>query len=124
MALRDVLLLTPDTDTIKAVSSALDSNGQLAGDNVYRDLRDLALRLERGGVPAVLVDIDGENERILPALEGLVRKFVETKFIALSGVMRNDLLLEAMQVGVRQFLLKESVPAELAGVLHRLCPES
>src|SRR6185436_8948194 len=35
-----------------------------------------------------------------------------------------ELLLEAMQVGARHFLLKKSVPADLSNVLHRLCPES
>jgi pilus assembly protein CpaE len=123
MAIRDVLLLTAEPDTVQAVQTALSSNGQLTDHNVFRDLRDLALRLERGGVPAVLVDIDGQGAMLLPAVEGLVRKFSETRFIALSTVMRNDLLLEAMQVGVRHFLLKESIANDLAGVLHRLCPD-
>jgi pilus assembly protein CpaE len=123
MALRDVLLLSAETGTVKAVQAALSSNGQLADANVFIDLRDLALRLDRGGVPAVLIDIDGQGALLLPAIEGLARKYHETKFVALSGVMRNDLLLEAMQVGVRHFLLKESIASDLSGVLHRLCPE-
>lgn len=123
MSLRDVLLLTNEPDTVKAVQTALSSNGQLTDDNVFRDLRDLALRLDRGGVPAVLVDIDGQGALLLPAIEGLIRKFGDTRFVALSTVMRQDLLLEAMQVGVRQFLLKESIATDLANVLHRLCPD-
>jgi pilus assembly protein CpaE len=123
MAIRDVLLLTAAPDTVQAVQTALSSNGQLTDDNVFQDLRDLALRLDRGGVPAVLVDIDGQGAMLLPAVEGLVRKFGDTRFIALSTVMRNDLLLEAMQVGVRHFMLKGSIASELSSVLHRLCPD-
>jgi len=124
MAVRDVLLLSTDSNTVNAVSLALSSNGQLANSNIYRDLEQLVSRLEQGNIPAVLFDIDATGERVLQVIEPVIRKFIETKFIALSGIMRNDLLLEAMQVGVRQFLLKDAIAADLANILHRLCPDS
>lgn len=124
MSLRNTLLLSSERATVSAVAAALESNGKLSNDNVCGDLAQLAERLKAKATPAVLVDIDGQPERMLFAMEPLVRKFSDTKFVVLSGVMRNDLLLGAMQVGARHFMLKESVPVELVGVLHRLCPEA
>ena len=122
MALRDVLLLTNEPTTVQAVTAALSSNGQLSNNNVFRSLPELASRLERGGIPAVLIDGD-ESADMIARAEPLVRKFGETKFIALSTSMRQELLFEAMHVGVRHVLAKSSIATDLAGVLHRLCPD-
>jgi len=124
MSLRDVLLLTNESATINAVSSALSTNGQLSKNNVYGHLAEIAARLERGGVPAVLLDVDNQPGNLLPSIEPLARKFVDTKFIALSSEVRQDLLFEAMHVGVRHVLLKSAVPTDLSNVLHRLCPDA
>ncbi|CAN5421993.1 hypothetical protein BH10PLA1_BH10PLA1_06860 [soil metagenome] len=124
MSIRDVLLLSTDSKTVTLVAAALSSNGQLSNNNVYRDLESLVVRLEQGGIPAVLLDIDTQSEKLLQVIEPVIRRFSDTKFVALSGTMRNDLLLEAMQVGVRQFLVKDSIAADLSNILHRLCPES
>lgn len=123
MAIRDVLLLTTDSSTIATVSAALSSNGQLGNGNVYGRLSDVITRLERGGVPAVLLDIDGQPDGLLHQIEPLARKFVDTKFIALARDVRQELLFEAMAVGVRHVLQKSAIAADLSNVLHRLCPE-
>ncbi len=122
MAVKPVLLLTNELATVSAVSTALESNGQLAQEDVFRTPNDLSLRLARGPVPAVLVDIDEDPERFLTAMELLARKYLDTRFIVLSGQMSQDLLLAAMQAGARQFLVKQAVAADLSGVLQRLCP--
>src|SRR5262249_1983481 len=124
MALRDVVLLTTEPSTANAVAAALRSNGQLTNGNVFKEVSELTARLARGGVPAALIDIDGQPKQILSAMERLARKFPATRFVVLAGSIENDLLLEAMQVGARHFLLKKSVPSDLSNVLHRLCPES
>ena len=124
MAIRDVLLLTNEPDTISSVSAALSTNGQLATTNVYARLPDMIARLERGGIPAVLLDVDGQPEGLLHSIEPVARKFVDTKFIALSGDVRQELLFEAMAVGVRHVLIKSNVQSELSNVLHRLCPDN
>ncbi len=124
MALRDVLLLSNETSTVNAVTAAMSTNGQLSSENVFHNLAQVAARLERGGVPAVLLDIDDQPDGTLASIEPLARKYVDTKFIALAGVVRQELLFEAMHVGVRHVLLKSAVPEDLSGVLHRLCPVS
>jgi len=99
----------------------MSSNGQLETNNVCRDMPELARRLKDAESPAVLVDIDAEPKHVLSQMEPLARRFTGTKFIVLSGLMRQDLLLEAMHAGARHFLLKEAVGTDLNNVLHRLC---
>ncbi len=123
MAIRDVLLLSNEPNTITAVSGALSSNGQLAQGNIFARLADIITRLERGGVPAVLLDVDSQPEGLFHHIEPLARKFVDTKFIAIAGDMRQELLFEAMAVGVRHVLLKSAITTDLSQILHRLCPD-
>jgi pilus assembly protein CpaE len=122
MAVRPVLLLTNELATVSAVASALESNGRLAADDVYRGLGELSARLASGPAPAVLVDIDEQPDRMLAALEPLARRHSETRFIVLSSGMSPELLLSAMQAGARHYLVKQSIASDLANVLHRLCP--
>jgi len=122
MGVRHVLLLTEELATVSAVSSALESNGKLDPADVCRDLVDLKSRLDMEAAPAVLVDIDSGPSRILSAIEPLARRFADTRFIVISGSMQSELLLEAMQVGARHYMLKASIPSDLSGVLRRLCP--
>ena len=121
MAVRHLLLMTEEPATASAVAAALASNGRLANEDIYRDLTTLLPRLEAGGVPAVLVDIDARPAAILQDLEPIVRRFGETRFIVLSNTMQPELMLEAMQIGARHFMVKQSIPATLTGTLRRLC---
>src|SRR5438094_961884 len=57
MGLR-VLLLTNELATVSAVTAALKSNGGLDPADVCRNLGELTAHLERGTIPAVLVDFD------------------------------------------------------------------
>ena len=121
MALHNVLLMTRELSTVTAVSSVLSSNGKLNTEDICQHPAELASRLEHAAAPAALIDIDGQPDQILPAIEPLIRKFPDTRFIVLSGTMRQDLMLEAMQVGARHFLVKVSIASDLSEVLHRLC---
>lgn len=122
MALRHVLLLTNEHATVSSVTLALQSNGKLLPGDVVRDLGELAARLQAEGAPAVVVDVDAQPEAMLTALEPMVRRHPDTRFIVLSRELTNQLLLGAMQIGARHVMLKQSVAAELSGVLARLCP--
>src|SRR4051812_28450418 len=128
VAHRTIVLMSDQPATASAVNAALQSNGNgsaPSGEDVCRDVRDLAARLEQnGGAQAALVDIDGRPNQILAALEPVVRRFPETRFIVLANSMESDLMLEAMQMGARHFMAKQSIPATLASVLDRLCDNS
>src|SRR4051812_6241157 len=121
---RTIVLMSDQPATASAVNAALEVNGGSAptADDLCQDVRDLAVRLEQtGGAHAALVDIDGRPNQILAALEPVVRRFPETRFIVLANSMESELMLEAMQMGARHFMAKQSIPATLAGVLDRLC---
>jgi pilus assembly protein CpaE len=124
MAVRHVLLLTNESATTAAVSSALESNGRLQPSDVCRDLTDLTKRLDQESIPAVLVDIDDKPEQTLRNLEQLARRFSDTRFVVLSRTLQSDWLLLAMQAGARHFMIKSTIAADLAGVLKKLCAPS
>src|SRR4051812_23910683 len=125
VAHRTIVLMSDQPATASAVNAALESNGggsAPAAEDVCQDVRDLAVRLEQtGGAHAALVDIDGRPNQILSALEPVVRRFPETRFIVLANSMESELMLEAMQMGARHFMAKQSIPATLSGVIDRLC---
>lgn len=116
----NVLLLTSEARTERAVLSAIDGNSSLEPVSVFRGLEDLTVRLEEMPSPLAIVDIDPGPGDLLKQLETLVSRFRETRFVVLSTELRNDLVLEAMQAGARNFLLKESIGEGLVGVLKRL----
>jgi pilus assembly protein CpaE len=126
VARRTIVLMSDQPATASAVNAALQSSpaGSAApsGEDVCQDVRDLAVRLEKtGGAHAALVDIDGRPNQILSALEPVVRRFPETRFIVLANSMESELMLEAMQMGARHFMAKQSIPTTLVGVIDRLC---
>jgi len=122
--MKHVLLMTNEAATVSAVTSALESNGQLDPRDVCRNLTELTARLERGNIPVALVDIEEQPRQMLAAVESLARRFTDTRFAVLSGALNRDLLLLVMRSGVRDCLEKKAIPDDLAGVLKRLCPRN
>src|ERR1035437_3616809 len=62
--------------------------------------------------------------RAVSHLEPIVKRFPDTRFVLLAAELQPALLLEAMQVGARHFMLKRAISADLSNALHRLCPSS
>src|SRR6185437_9519990 len=124
MANKHVLLLSSEPGTVTAVSTALQNNGRLLPDDVCRSIGDVSARLEHGRCAAVLVDIDPDPQHTLSAVEPLARRFPDTRFIVLSTAMGNEILLEAMKVGARHFLLKNAIVSDLHDVLKRLVADN
>ena len=117
-----VLLVTEERDTVSAVADALMTNGEFAGSRVCRGLPQLILRLESSRTAAVLIDIDQQPERTLADLETVIARFPDSRFVVLSRERGDSLMIGAMQVGARHFLVKHSIREELADILHRLVP--
>jgi len=118
---RQVLLVTQDQGTTSAVGAALESEGSIGREDIFRDLRGLSGRMEMQPPSAVLVDIDPSPTQMLAGLDPLVRKYPDTRFIVLSEAMASEFMLEAMQMGARHYMLKDAIKGTLSGVLHRLC---
>jgi pilus assembly protein CpaE len=113
--------MTEEPATINAVSSALASNGQLLQENVCRDVGGLSTRLSETEAAAALVDIDFQPARVLAAIDPLVRRFPETKFIVVASTMDPRLIVEAMGAGARHFMTKAELASGLREVIRRLC---
>jgi len=119
--MRNVLLMSNEAATVAAVAAAMEYNGQFdAKKDVCGSIEDLARRLEHGDTPVVLVDIDGDPEGTIAAIEPLSRRFGGTRFVVLSAVLQADLLLLAMRSGAHNFLQKRVIAQDLAGILNRI----
>src|SRR5438128_2580925 len=111
--MKNVLLLTNESSTINAVSSALESNGKLSSGDICRDVNGLISRLSKSPAPAALVDIDVDPQSTLSALSSISHKYGDTRFVVLAHEMQSEFLLAAMRAGVRHYLLKESITTDL-----------
>ena len=116
----NITLMTPDASLAATLSDALHTNGHVIAGAAIRDLRDLAPQLARVPVPVALIDLDPSPHQLLPQLERIIARFPMTRFVALSSSVGNELLLEAMQSGVRRVVNKQTISADLPGVLDRL----
>lgn len=120
----DLLLMTTDPQLASTVSSALQGNGHVLAPGAVPDSAKLTGRLEREAVPIVLVDLDPQPRQVLSDIERLSVRFPAVRFVALSNAIDNQLLLDAMQAGIRHVLAKPSLTRDLGGVLSRLAIRS
>ena len=118
----EMLLVTGDSMTRQSVATALSRSKRLAVAGLCGSVSELSERLESTGAVVALVDIDPAPHAMLIELDSVINRFPDVRFLVLARDRRSDLILEAMQIGVRHFLLKESIEAELPEVLHRLFP--
>ena len=115
-----VSLVTPDPSVATAVESALKCNGHVLTGPAVRDVRDLPTAFGRTPTPIVLVDLDPQPQQVLSQLERVAARFPASRFVALASTLDSNLLLEAMQSGVRRVVAKQALGADLPGVLDRL----
>jgi len=113
----EILLSSADRDVQRAVAQAADILAQVT---VCQSLHELERRLAEHARPLALVDIDPQPLAGLASLEPLVRRFGETRFVVICRQLQNEILLEAMQIGVRQCLVRSSIAADLPVALRRL----
>ena len=116
----DVLLVTPQVMVASAVESALSSNGRAWTLATVRSVREMLVHLGGAGTRAVLVDLDANPQQTLAELERISIRYPSTRFIALATTLDQDLLLSAMQSGVRHVLLKNQIAQQLITLLQRL----
>ncbi len=116
----DILLLTHERPVLQAVNDAVRSSDRLAVGPVCTTVLEMHAALETTAYGCVIVDIDDAPEKILDELTSIVPQFPTTRFIVLAKEQRGDLLLKAMESGVRMFLSKSDVSTQLLPVLQRL----
>jgi pilus assembly protein CpaE len=118
-------LLTHEADVERAVMRAAGAAG-LAPTCVRRveDVVQLASRIEATAASVAVVDLDPEPLIALGSLAPIATRFPDTRFVVMCGELRNDVLLQAMQLGVRHCIVKSTVGTELPPVLSRLLADA
>lgn len=120
-----IMVVTPEADTAARVASALRDSDRLAAEGVLKDLESLAEALRQKPIPAVLVDISHRPHDVLAQLGPLIARHADTRFLVISDVMTNDLILESMKAGARYFMPKASVAtASTWALIFRACGTS
>lgn len=109
-------LMTTDSHTAHAVAAALPN---YSVERMCDNIASLVLTLEKWQMPVAVVDVDGNTSRILSELEAVITRFPQTRFVLLATQVGNDMLVQAMQIGARQFLAKQAIATELPLVVQR-----
>jgi pilus assembly protein CpaE len=119
-AKHNIVVLTNDVDTESTLRILFGTNDRVGDIQVHHTLDSLAAALERNLAPLVLVDIDADPRGLLESLDPIVNRCLHTKFVVLAHELENDIVMQAMQVGIRYVQLKERITIELPGVIQRV----
>lgn len=116
-----IAFLTRDAHAEDAVTGMLkeqlkDSASLIA----CRDLASLKNCLLQNKATLAFVDIDEDPAGLLDELEPLANQFVHTRFVALTSDLAGDLVMRAMQAGIRHVQLKTTIEQEMGSVVQRL----
>ncbi len=112
--------LTRSTQTVEAVNTALAPFPSLRPMGVCGSWSELIASLDQHPTPVTLIDIDPQPSQMLTDLEQVIARFDQTRFVVLCTRFSNELLMQAMQVGVRQFVTKEAIGTDLPAALQKL----
>ena len=112
----ELLIVTADSVLARTAAAACAGRALRA----CADLAELAATLASARPPVVLVDAEPDPVAIARRLEPLIARHPGPRFVLLARDGGPQLLLEAMQAGVRHCVPRERLAAELPGVLARL----
>ena len=116
----EIVLLTDDHETKKTLKALIAPSDLFDKVDICGDMRSLGGRLECSSIPIVLVDIDSNPAQMLDELEPIVNRYLQSRFVVLAKELQSDVIMRAMQAGIRHIQLKDRVSDELMGVLSRL----
>jgi pilus assembly protein CpaE len=121
-ARNEIVVVTRDAQTERVVRLGAEGDEAVFGRvSACRDLGALERELaERPRTRLVLVDVDFEPRPMLAGLEAVIRRHGEPRYAVICSELDNRLVLEAMQAGARDCLIKASLASELVPVLRRL----
>ncbi len=116
----DIILLTSDYEMQRRCEAALELDERLHLIARYQGLDRLQNHLGQTYVPLVIVDIDPQPTQLLHDLGRMINHFTRTRFVVVSDSVSDGLMMEAMNIGARDFLLKEQIDEKLSPTIHKL----
>ncbi|MHC4264419.1 MAG: AAA family ATPase [Planctomycetota bacterium] len=120
----NIFLITEDKNIVNTIKTVFGENKGLFLTDVYQGISDAESALPNGQPCILLVDIDKEPDDILSKLDSITDRYPEKRIVVVSSSLNQDLVLRSMRAGVRQFLTKDSLEAEITGVLNHLIPQT
>jgi len=115
-----ILALTRDVDTESTLKLLFEGDTNVGEVSFCKDLDELVRRLAMKKYSLVLVDIDADATGLLDKLEPIINQNLETRFTVLTRELASDLVMRAMQAGVRYVQMKDQIASELPGVVRRM----
>jgi pilus assembly protein CpaE len=116
----NILLVTRENSTVDKIKSALDKSDLLRLAGICKEVSESRSFLSNKKVHAVVIDIDPDPSRILYELSSVLNAYPEIYVVVICSHFTKELAVQAMQAGVRHFLEKETIAAELNQELHQL----
>ncbi|UCC97450.1 MAG: AAA family ATPase [Phycisphaerales bacterium] len=116
----DILLVTKEKATEKAVKSVLGKSGQVTLSGVCKDISELRSYLSRKEARAAIIDIDPDPSQVLFELRTVLTAYPDVYMAVLCSSFTKELVLQAMQAGARHFLEKGTIESELSKELQSL----
>jgi Flp pilus assembly CpaE family ATPase len=119
---RRLLLATKEDDFAKKLKSILHSSKSkpIGLGSVCSDISELRVHLEQAPEAIAVIDIDHNPAGMLKELDKVTPLYPGTYFAVVSSTSSQELILEAMNAGVRHFMRKKSIEEDLDRVLERL----
>lgn len=119
-----LVLVSRERELARAVENVLGSSSLPLALSTSATLHDLAQALEQSPEALVLVDVEPDPLSAFAELSNLVRRHPRARFVILLRELKPDLLLEAMQLGIRHCVTRAGLPSELGAALRRLLADS
>lgn len=116
----NILLVTREDSTVEKVKSALDESDLLHLTGQCKEVSELRSFLSNKKVHAVVVDIDSDPPSVLYELSGVLHAYPQIYVVVICSHFTKELAVQAMQAGVRHFLEKKTIAAELNQELQQL----
>ncbi len=116
----DIWIVSEDAASTASVKEVLDMFGLTPQSRACKGLGQAVADLRGDDGEIVIMDIDPAPMKALKELEQTVIRFPKTRFIVMSEQMQSGLVMEAMNIGARQYVAKSMIGQELPRIIKRL----
>jgi pilus assembly protein CpaE len=114
------LVVSDDPQVSRSIAQVVDTDDAPDIDVACCSLDEAIRRFDEDGADAVLMDLDPAPKDRLNEVKLLADRAKGTTFLVMASSVSNELVLEAMRVGARDFLEKGTLCTTLPGVLRRV----